>query len=38
MSMHSGASRFGATLTLRNGPHRLIDLRAAAGDALDTLP
>jgi aconitate hydratase len=32
------ASRFAATLTLQAGPRRLIDLRAAAGDRLATLP
>ena len=35
MSLHSEPSRFGATLTVQNRPHRFIDLRAAAGDALD---
>jgi aconitate hydratase len=38
MGLPSAASRFAATLILPAGPHRLIDLRAAAGEALDTLP
>src|SRR3712207_3191533 len=32
------SSHFAATMALQNRPHRFIDLRAAAGDALDTLP
>ena len=38
MSLVSTESRFAATLPLPTGPHRFIDLRAAAQDELATLP
>jgi aconitate hydratase len=38
MSLRSDASRFAATMTLQGREHRFIDLRAAAGGALETLP
>ena len=38
MGSSAAPSRFSAMLTLPTGPHRHIDLRAAAGDALTTLP
>ena len=38
MSLVSTKSRFASTLPLSTGPHRFIDLRAAAQDKLDTLP
>ena len=37
-NLPSTASAFAATITLPSGPHRLIDLRAAAGDRLASLP
>ena len=37
-SASTAASPFAATLALPNGSHRFVDLRAAAGDALATLP
>ena len=38
MSLRSDASQFAATMTLQGRPHRFIDLRAAAGGTLETLP
>ncbi|HEX6013292.1 MAG TPA: aconitase family protein, partial [Geminicoccaceae bacterium] len=38
MDSSAAAQPFAATLQLAGGPRRFIDLRAAAGDALETLP